>query len=106
MVDGSRSESSKVSLSRVGDGMLRTFPQPFVAIASVLKAIGYIKETRMNTFDSLNHTTWECKYHVVFIPRYRKKVLYQQLRRELGTVLREIGQTAGERGIGAPSDGR
>ena len=44
----------------------------------------------MNTFDSLKHTTWECKYHVVFIPKYRKKVLYQQLRRELGTVFREL----------------
>ena len=44
----------------------------------------------MNTFDSLKHTTWECKYHVVFIPKCRKKVLYQQLRRELGTVFREL----------------
>ncbi len=44
----------------------------------------------MNTFNSLKHTTWECKYHVVFIPKYRKKVLYQQLRRELGGVFREL----------------
>ena len=44
----------------------------------------------MNTLDSLKHTKWECKYHVVFIPKYRKKVLYQQLRRELGTVFREL----------------
>jgi len=46
----------------------------------------------MNTFESLKHTVWECKYHVVFIPKYRKKVLYQQLRRELGTVFRELAQ--------------
>ena len=46
----------------------------------------------MNTFESLKHTTWECKYHVVFIPKYRKKVLYQQLRRELGAVFRELAQ--------------
>ena len=44
----------------------------------------------MNTFENLKHTTWECKYHVVFIPKYRKKVLYQQLRRELGTVFRDL----------------
>ena len=44
----------------------------------------------MNTFDSLKHTTWECKYHVVFIPKYRKKALYQQLRMELGGVFREL----------------
>ncbi len=46
----------------------------------------------MNTFESLKHTVWECKYHVVFIPKYRKRVLYQQLRRELGTVFRELAQ--------------
>ena len=46
----------------------------------------------MNTYESLKHTTWECKYHVVFIPKYRKKVLYQQLRRELGTVFRELAK--------------
>ena len=46
----------------------------------------------MNTFESLKHTTWECKYHIVFIPKYRKKVLYQQLRRELGAVFRDLAQ--------------
>ena len=46
----------------------------------------------MNAFETLKHTTWECKYHIVFIPKYRKKVLYQQLRRELGTVFRELAQ--------------
>ena len=45
-----------------------------------------------SAYESLKHTTWECKYHVVFIPKYRKKVLYQQLRRELGTVFRELAQ--------------
>ena len=44
----------------------------------------------MNAFDSLKHTTWECKYHVVFIPKYRKKALYKQLRMELGAVFREL----------------
>ena len=33
----------------------------------------------------LNHATWECKYHVVFTPKYRKKVLFGQIRRHLGT---------------------
>jgi putative transposase len=45
----------------------------------------------MNALETLRHTTWECKYHV-FIPKYRKKVLYQQLRRELGAVFRELAQ--------------
>ena len=46
----------------------------------------------MNTFDSLKHTTWECKYHVVFIPKYRRKTLFAQLRRELGTVFRSLAE--------------
>ena len=40
----------------------------------------------------LNHTRWECKYHIVWIPKYRKKVIYGKLRRELGKVLRELAQ--------------
>jgi putative transposase len=44
----------------------------------------------MQTYETLKHTTWECKYHIVFIPKCRKKVLYGQVRRELGPVLREL----------------
>ena len=44
----------------------------------------------MERYESLHHTRWECKYHVVWIPKCRKKVLYGQLRRELGRVLREL----------------
>src|SRR6201998_3705254 len=38
----------------------------------------------------LNHATWECKYHVVFTPKYRKKLLFGQIRRHLGTVFYEL----------------
>ena len=40
----------------------------------------------------LNHATWGCKYHVVFTPKYRKKALFGQIRRHLGTVFRELAQ--------------
>ena len=46
----------------------------------------------MQEYGTLNHTVWECKYHIVFIPKYRKKVLYGQIRRELGLVLRELAR--------------
>ena len=46
----------------------------------------------MDLYESLSHTKWECKYHVVFIPKCRKKVLYGQLRRELGPVFRELAE--------------
>ena len=44
----------------------------------------------MQIEESLKHTKWECKYHVVFIPKYRRKALYQQLRKHLGEVFREL----------------
>jgi putative transposase len=44
----------------------------------------------MNDFQSLSHTRWDCKYHLVWIPKYRKKVIYGQLRKYLGEVFREL----------------
>ena len=41
---------------------------------------------------SLSHTKWECKYHVIWIPKYRRKRLYGELRKELGQVLRELAR--------------
>jgi putative transposase len=46
----------------------------------------------MNDYQSLSHTKWECKYHVVFIPKYRRKVLYGHLRQYLGGVFRELAR--------------
>ena len=46
----------------------------------------------MTDYRSLNHTKWACQYHVVFIPKYRKKVIYTELRRYLGDVLRRLAQ--------------
>ena len=46
----------------------------------------------MNEFQALNHTQWECKYHVIFIPKYRRKVLYGELRKYLGEVLRRLAE--------------
>ena len=46
----------------------------------------------MQIYESLKHTTWECKYHVVFIPKYRRKALYVQLRRDLGLVFRDLAE--------------
>ena len=44
----------------------------------------------MEEYEKLNHSKWECKYHVVFIPRYRRKALYGELRRDLGAVIRKL----------------
>ena len=41
---------------------------------------------------SLSHSRWECKYHVVFIPKYRRKALFGQIRREIGDVFKRLAQ--------------
>ena len=44
----------------------------------------------MDKFESLSHTAWDCKYHVVFIPKCRRRTLYRQLRQHLGEVFRKL----------------
>ncbi|WP_295445407.1 IS200/IS605 family transposase [uncultured Thiodictyon sp.] len=46
----------------------------------------------MDEPESLSHSKWECKYHVVFIPKCRRKTLYEQLRRHLGEVFRKLAE--------------
>ena len=46
----------------------------------------------MDDQQSLSHTVWDCKYHVVWIPKYRKKTLYEELRKQLGSVFRELAR--------------
>ncbi len=44
----------------------------------------------MEHYESLHHTKWECKYHIIWIPKWRKRILYGQLRKELGQTLRGL----------------
>ena len=46
----------------------------------------------MDESESLSHSKWECKYHVVFIPKCRRRTLYEQLRRHLGEVFRKLAE--------------
>jgi putative transposase len=46
----------------------------------------------MDKYESLNHTKWECKYHVVFIPKCRRRTLYAELRKHLGEVFRDLAR--------------
>jgi putative transposase len=46
----------------------------------------------MDEYRSLNHTKWDCKYHVVFIPKCRRKTLYGELRRHLGEVFHQLAK--------------
>ena len=49
----------------------------------------------MGKFESLSHVRWECKYHVVFIPKYRRKVIYGKLRAAIGRILRDLCEQKG-----------
>ncbi len=44
----------------------------------------------MDKFESLSHTSWDCKYHVIFIPKRRRRTLYGELRKHLGEVFRAL----------------
>lgn len=44
---------------------------------------------------SLSHTKWNCKYHIVFIPKYRRRVIYGKYRKELGRILRQLCEYKG-----------
>ena len=43
-----------------------------------------------NDSHSLAHTKWNCKYHIVFAPKYRRQIIYGELKKEIGKILREL----------------
>jgi len=49
----------------------------------------------MGNEESLCHTRWDCKYHVVFIPKYRRKALYKELRKYLGEIFQDLARQRG-----------
>ena len=49
----------------------------------------------LNDVHALSHTTWNCKYHIVFAPKYRRKVFYGEKRLEIGAILRELCEWKG-----------
>ena len=49
----------------------------------------------MHEWQSLSHVRWECKYHIVIIPKYRKRILYGKLKKHVGEVIREICRQRG-----------
>lgn len=57
-------------------------------------AINQLHQDQQRSFkmdeQSLSHTTWNCKYHIVFAPKYRRRVIYGTVRKEIGKILREL----------------
>ena len=46
--------------------------------------------SKPNDDSSLSHTRWNCKYHIVFIPKYRRKEIYGKIRTDIGQILRQL----------------
>ena len=53
------------------------------------------RTTKVKEYKSLSHTRWDCKYHVVFIPKYRRKKMYGAIRTHLGKILHELAKQKG-----------
>ena len=45
-----------------------------------------------NSYQSLSHSKWDCKYHIVFIPKRRKKVIFGEIRKHLGQIFHELAR--------------
>lgn len=49
----------------------------------------------MKDIDSLEHTKWRCQYHIVFAPKYRRQVIYREIRTDIGQILRKLCEQKG-----------
>ena len=49
----------------------------------------------MHDWQSMSHVRWDCKYHVVIIPKYRRKLLFGRLRKQVGPILRDLCRQKG-----------
>ena len=77
--------------------IMKTEKLPLLYNRSAVWQLHKIKQwevIKMNDVNSLSHTRWNCKYHIVFAPKYRRKVFYGQKRKEIR--LRERGRTGAE----------
>ena len=49
----------------------------------------------MNDINSLSHSKWRCKYHIVFAPKYRRQAIYGKIKADIGKILRELTERKG-----------
>ena len=49
----------------------------------------------MDDINSLSHSRWRCKYHIVLAPKYRRQVIYKEIKRDIGTILRKLCEMKG-----------
>ncbi|SHK16017.1 IS200/IS605 family transposase, partial [Paramaledivibacter caminithermalis] len=49
----------------------------------------------MKDINSLSHTKWNCKYHIVFAPKYRRQIIYGKIKKDIGKILRQLCEYKG-----------
>ena len=49
----------------------------------------------MNDINSLSHSKWRCKYHIVFAPKYRRQAIYGKIKQDIGKILRQLCENKG-----------
>jgi len=49
----------------------------------------------MNDINSLSHSKWRCKYHIVFAPKYRRQAIYGKIKQDIGKILRQLSENKG-----------
>ena len=57
---------------------------------NILRKGGDFMSKNYLDYNSLSHTTWECKYHIVFAPKYRRKIIFGKYKVEIGKILRRL----------------
>ena len=62
---------------------------------TLIKEVISLAKSKANDDSSLSHTRWNCKYHIVFIPKYRRKEIYGKLRANIGLILRQLCEYKG-----------
>ena len=84
------SPRGSVKLKRCKKGIKTPFDVEYNSGLETAKENIKRRTFKMNDIHSLSHTKWNCKYHIVFAPKYRRKVFYGEKRLEIGAILREL----------------
>ncbi len=86
------SELAQSGAPRLCRGGLLSLTVPEIEETPSREPLKASRESQMSNYRKLQHTEWDCKYHVIFIPEYRRKVLYGMIRAHLGEIFQRLAR--------------
>ena len=87
----SPARSAGQTTTRYAGGRRKLYKKSPIWYNKVVQVLRQQKGERMaNKYSSLSHTKWLCKYHIVIVPKYRRKVIYNQYRKDLQEIIRTL----------------